>query len=200
MTEAARRRRRGDETRTLILDAAEQLLRTGSYRDLSVGRVMAQAGYRRTVFYRHFSGLPQLVVAVLARQAATASASAFAFRDVAAEPIDLARARDILRPAVTHWTANGPLIAALRDAAIADGVIGDVVGATQGRLEAAILGGLTQRRAAGALQGADLPAVARLLASMSQAYLLGALGQGQTDPELVLDTLALGWVAIVNAP
>jgi hypothetical protein len=42
--------------------------------------------------------------------------------------------------------------------------------------------------------------VARLLSGMSQGYLLQSLGKGQTDPELVLDTLARGWVAIANAP
>jgi AcrR family transcriptional regulator len=200
MPQDARRRRRGDETRTLILDAAEQLLRSGSYRDLSIARLMETIGYRRTVFYRHFNSVPDLVVAVVARQAAASAPSADAIRAAAATQLDLDAAREVLRPTVAHWVANGPLIAALRDAAIADGVLGRVVAATQGQLEALVLAGLTERQAAGALQAADLPDVARLLSGMTQGYLLQSLGKGQTDPELVLDTLARGWVAIANAP
>jgi AcrR family transcriptional regulator len=200
MPQDARRRRRGDETRTLILDAAEQLLRSGSYRDLSIARLMETIGYRRTVFYRHFNSVPDLVVAVVARQAAASAPSADAFRTAAARQLDLDAARELLRPTVAHWVANGPLIAALRDAAITDGVLGRVVAATQGQLEALVLAGLTERHAAGALQTADLPDVARLLSGMSQGYLLQSLGKGETDPELVLDTLARGWVAIANAP
>jgi len=200
MAQELRRRRRGDETRTLILDAAEQQLRSGAYRDLSIAALMEAIGYRRTVFYRHFNGLPELVVAVVARQATASAPSADAFREAAAQGLDLERARELLRPTVAHWTANGPLIAALRDAAIADGVLGQVVATTQGQLERIVLAGLTERHAAGALQTADLPDVARLLSGMSQAYLLQSLGKGSTDPELVLDTLARGWVAIANAP
>jgi AcrR family transcriptional regulator len=200
MSQEPRRRRRGDETRTLILDAAEQLLRSGSYRDLSIARLMETIGYRRTVFYRHFNSVPDLVVAVVARQAAASAPSADAFRAAAAEQLDLDAARELLRPTVAHWVANGPLIAALRDAAIADGVLGQVVAATAGHLEALVLAGLTERHADGALQTADLPDVARLLSGMSQGYLLQALGKAQTAPELVLDTLARGWVAIANAP
>jgi AcrR family transcriptional regulator len=200
MPEEPRRRRRGDETRTLILDAAEQFLRSHSYRDLSIAGLMETIGYRRTVFYRHFTGLPDLVVAVVSRHATLSAPSADAVRAAAAEQLDLERARELLRPTVAYWTANGPLISALRDAAIADGVIGKIVAGTRGQLEAMVLAGLTERHAAGALQTADLPDVARLLAGMSQAYLLQALGKGETDPELVLDTLARGWVAIANAP
>jgi AcrR family transcriptional regulator len=200
MPEEPRRRRRGDETRTLILDAAEQFLRSGSYRDLSVAQLMETIGYRRTVFYRHFNSVPDLVVAVVERQAAASAPSADAFRAAAAEQLDLDAARELLRPTVAHWVANGPLIAALRDAAITDGVLGRVVATNQGQLDALVLAAQTERHAAGALQTAHLPDVARLLSGMSQGYLLQSLGKGQTDPELVLDTLARGWVAIANAP
>jgi AcrR family transcriptional regulator len=195
-----RRRRRGEETRALILDAAEALLREGSYRDLSVNLVMERAGYRRTVFYRHFAGLPELVIAVLSRHAEAATPAGIAFQEAAAETVDVARTREVLRPAVEHWRANGRLIAALRDGAIHDGFLARVAQVTQTRLEATILEGLQRRHAAGALQSADLPDLARLLASMGQGYLLYALGRNSVDAERVLDTLALAWTAIVNAP
>jgi hypothetical protein len=119
---------------------------------------------------------------------------------VAAHPLDLHRAGELLRPTIAYCTANGPLNAAWRDGAITDGVVGQVLAATQGQLEGMVLAGLTERRAAGALRTADLADVARLLSTMSQAYLLQSLGKGETDPDRVLDTLALGWMAIANAP
>lgn len=182
------------------MDAAEEWLRVRPYRELSVEGLMAHIGRRRTVFYRHFRGLPDLVVAVLQRQAAHSVGVTEAFEGASEAVIDLPRAREILRPAVDFWVANGRLVAALRDAAIYDGLLARVAAGTQGQMEQAILTGLTARRAAGALQSVDLTEIARLLSTMSQNYLLYALGRNSIDPEVVLDTLALGWVAIVNAP
>src|SRR3954447_15373564 len=47
-----------------IVAAAERLLRERPYRELSVEEVMAEAGLSRTVFYRHFDGLPELVLSL----------------------------------------------------------------------------------------------------------------------------------------
>src|SRR3954471_11012250 len=65
---AARRpaaRARREKARERIVAAAEHLLRERPYRELTVEEVMAEAGLSRTVFYRHFDGLPELVVSLL---------------------------------------------------------------------------------------------------------------------------------------
>jgi len=198
-----RRRRRGDETRTLILDAAEEALRARPYRDLSLNGLMEQIGYRRTVFYRHFTGLPDLVLAVFSRQLADMQAAALTFEADALESrIGPDAARELLRPIVEQWRRNGRLMLAVRDAAIHDGFMERLVAMTDDRMRATIISALTSQREHGALQHADLEAVATLLAAMTQRYLQLVYGEREEPPELdrVLDTLALGWVSIINAP
>lgn len=199
----ARARQQPDETRTLILDNAEQLLRARPFRELSVDEVMRPTGYGRTVFYRHFGGLPELVLAVLDRVLPEFTDATQAFVIAAGGPLDLERSRALLRPVVEHWARHGPLMRAMRDAAVYDSAIDDLVSETQASFHELIVAALQQRRAAGLLQRADLHEVARLLASMNQRYLMLAFGDGDGDEEAierVVDTLALGWTAIVSAP
>src|ERR1700744_2259735 len=54
-----------DEARHRILAAARELLLDRPFAALTVGDVMARAGLTRTVFYRHFEGLPQLAPELL---------------------------------------------------------------------------------------------------------------------------------------
>lgn len=197
----ARARQQPDETRTLILATAEQLLRTRPFRELSVDEVMRPTGYGRTVFYRHFNGLPDLVLAVLARVLPEFAAATQAFVEAAGDDMDIARAGTLLRPVVEHWAQHGTLIRAMRDAAVYDSTIDGLVAATQDRFHNMVVAALERRRAAGALQVADLEQVARLLEAMNQRYLMLAFGDGaQTSVEQAIDTLALGWLAIVTAP
>ena len=51
-----------NEARQQILAAARELLLDRPFAALTVGDVMTRAGLTRTVFYRHFDGLPQLEV------------------------------------------------------------------------------------------------------------------------------------------
>ena len=197
----ARARQQPDETRSLILDTAEELLRTRPFRELSVDEVMRPTGYGRTVFYRHFAGLPDLVLAVLARVLPEFQQATQAFVAAAGEDLDLDRARELLRPVVEHWAAHGTLIRALRDAAVYDRTIEGLVATTQERFRALVVTALERRREAGSLREADLVEVAHMLESMNQRYLMIRFGEGRsTDVEQAIDTLALGWLAIITAP
>src|SRR5215216_6035380 len=53
------------EARQRIEEAAARLLARVPFRELTVDAVMAEAGLARTIFYRHFAGLPHLLVARL---------------------------------------------------------------------------------------------------------------------------------------
>jgi AcrR family transcriptional regulator len=50
------------ESRQRIVAAAAELDRTSSYAELSVDAVMREAGLGRTIFYRHFDDLPDLLM------------------------------------------------------------------------------------------------------------------------------------------
>jgi AcrR family transcriptional regulator len=54
------------EARARITAATARLLDDRPFRELTVDAVMAEAGLARTVFYRHFDGLPGIVLALLA--------------------------------------------------------------------------------------------------------------------------------------
>ena len=202
----SRARQQPDETRTLILDTAEDLLRSRPFRELSVDEVMRPTGYGRTVFYRHFTGLPDLVLAVLSRVLPQFTQATQAFVEAAGDLLDAERARALLRPVVEHWARHGTLMRAMRDAAVYDSTIDSLVAATQDRYHAMVVSALERRRAAaGVLQNADLDQVARLLESMNQRYLVMAFGESDSDGddaavERAIDTLALGWLAIITAP
>jgi len=198
----ARPRQQPDETRTLILDTAEELLRTRPFRELSVDEVMRPTGYGRTVFYRHFTGLPDLVLAVLTRVLPTFAAATEAFVRAAGEPCDLDTTRDLLRPVVTSWAQHGALMRAMRDAAVYDSEIDAVVRATYDRFHDRIVEALEhRRRSTGLLAEADLDQLGWLLSAMNQRYLLVTFGEREdSDPEVALETLALGWLSVLNAP
>jgi AcrR family transcriptional regulator len=99
---AARRRnaqvRRG-AARTRIAAATERLLAERPYRDLSVDLVMAEAGLSRTVFYRHYDGLPEVVLELFATVAAGLA--------TALEADDL---HGTLAAAVDAFAIHGPLM------------------------------------------------------------------------------------------
>src|SRR5256885_6547423 len=59
------RRSTRQETRERIITTATELMRRRSYSDLSVGELMREAGFGdtgRTIFYRHFDDLGDLLV------------------------------------------------------------------------------------------------------------------------------------------
>ena len=82
------------EARRRIVAATVRLLEDRHFRDLTVEDVMAEAGLARTIFYRHFEGLPDLVLAALDD----------AVIDEAAPPADL---HDVLERAVTLFARHG---------------------------------------------------------------------------------------------
>jgi len=92
------------EARRRIVAATVRLLEERHFRDLTVEDVMAQAGLARTIFYRHFEGLPDLVLAAVDDVVI----------DEAAAPADL---HDVLERAVTLFARHGRLLAAVEEAA-----------------------------------------------------------------------------------
>src|SRR3954464_14556556 len=55
-------RKNREESRRRILDAVAELVRERSYTALTVDEVMSRAGIGRTIFYRHFDDLGELLM------------------------------------------------------------------------------------------------------------------------------------------
>jgi AcrR family transcriptional regulator len=174
------------EARQRIEEAAARLLARVPFRELTVDAVMAEAGLARTVFYRHFAGLPHLLVARLEdlREALTR----------AGDPLVPGYTEAVLRRAVEVFAEHGAILRAIDDAARRDA---DVEVAyrefTEWAVEAtAQLFDLGVE--AGNLQPFDTRNVARALTLLNRGYLLDTLtGERLEDPELVLRTLMTVW-------
>jgi len=101
-----------DDARRRILDAANTLLRKRRFRDLRVEDVMAEAGLPRTIFYRHFDGLPAMVLGILDELLGGVVAEADE-----GDPDDREVLRRQLALVVRTFREQGPLLLALDDAA-----------------------------------------------------------------------------------
>jgi AcrR family transcriptional regulator len=97
--------------RARIVAAAERLLGRRRFRELTVEDVMAEAGLARTVFYRHFDGLPAMVLGLLDEGLAAVVAEADT-----GDPGDREILRRQLALVVRTYREHGPLLLALDEA------------------------------------------------------------------------------------
>jgi len=182
------------------VETADRLLRERPFRELSVDEVMRPTGYGRTVFYRHFTGLPQLVLAVLTRVISDFGAAQAKLEAIAEDDVGEDEIRAILRPLVVQWQAHGPLMRAMRDASVADGEIEVLVSQTHRQAQARVAESLARRQAAGWSQGADPFQLAGALLGMNQRFLLANFGRPDStaDVDTVTDTLVTVWTAVLR--
>src|SRR6476619_3995445 len=103
------------ESRERIVAAATELVRTTSYGALTVDDVMREAGAGRTIFYRHFDDLADLLMRS-GREAFEdlfRAEQAFRAAHVEGEP----NVRAAIEAAVDVYRRHGPLMRAIAEAA-----------------------------------------------------------------------------------
>ena len=124
-TTAARGKRRQarEEARGAILEAADAFLREQQFRELTIDELMRRAGLSRTIFYRHFDDLGALITQLLWNVAADLRASNDATVEAHGEREAI---REGLNNTVDWFSRNGPLLAAVADAATYDADIEDI--------------------------------------------------------------------------
>ena len=172
---------RREEARERIVAAAEQLLLEVPYRDLTVDLVMSRAGLSRTVFYRHFDGLPEVLLTLLAKIEAELAA-----------PMDTGDLRELLANSVETFARYGPFLRALDHAAGQDAEIETAY--------CALVDRFTEQIAAGLGGGERAYELARALNLMNGHYLMDTLGKDPDfDRELALETLVTIWGAVAHA-
>jgi AcrR family transcriptional regulator len=186
-----RRRQSREESRRTILAAADAILRERSYRDLTIDDVMAQTGFSRTVFYRHFADLGDLVLALMQQVGAPLLEQAEA---MAAAPEDPERMRAGLEGIVAFWAEHGPLVWAVSHAAGHDE---EIEGLYEGFVEhftALTAEGLRKALERGAIKNVDPRPTAEALTSMNSGYLLRTFGRAPFgDQETAARTLWTVW-------
>lgn len=177
---------RREEARERIVAAAEKLLLERQYRDLTVDLVMSEAGLSRTVFYRHFDGLPDVLLALLARIEVELAAPM-----AAGSPGGDDWLRDLLAGSVDTFARYGPFLRALDHAAGQDAEIEAAY--------CALVDRFTQEIAATLGGGEQAYEIARALNLMNGHYLMDTLGKDPGfDRELALDTLVAIWGAVAR--
>jgi AcrR family transcriptional regulator len=186
VSQAATRRRanarvKRTEARQRIVGAAEKLLLELPYRDLSVDLVMGEAGLSRTVFYRHFDGLPEVLLTLLDRIEVELAA-----------PMDDGDLRELLANSVETFARYGPFLRALDHAAGQDAEIEAAY--------CALVDRFTEQIAAGLGGGPPAYELARALNLMNGHYLMDTLGKDPDfDRELALETLLTIWSRVLDA-
>jgi AcrR family transcriptional regulator len=144
------------------------------YRDLTVDGVMAEAGLARTVFYRHFDGLPAVLLALLDEVAGQLAEAVDAGDDL----------RGVLEAVVAVYAEHGVLMRAVDEAAHVD----DAVRAAYEE----VFAGHVERTVAHL--GEDRRDVALALHLMNRHYLIETLGRDPaSDREAVAGTLWTVW-------
>ena len=159
------------EARARILQAARTLLAERAFSELTVDAVMAEAGLKRTIFYRHFRDLPQLMPELLP------DSDAPLIDDI--QRVERERPREVVGAMIAGlvdvFADHGPLLRAIDAAGSQDADVG-------ARLDTALEAprALIARLLAAAPHPPPDPAQsALLLMAAHRAYLLDTFGDGR---------------------
>jgi AcrR family transcriptional regulator len=182
------------ESRERIIAAATELMRVTPYGALTVDDVMRSAGFGRTIFYRHFDDLADLLMRA-GREAFGALLEAErALSEAAAGGDDAEVVRAAIEPAVAVYERHGPLMRAIAEAAAAgDEQIATGRAAWRERFDELVADVLR-----GSVAG-DVAETARALNLMNENYLLDAFGRApRVSRETAVATLTSIWFAVMT--
>jgi AcrR family transcriptional regulator len=198
-THKAEIRQTRQQSRERIIAAATELIRVTPYGALTVDDVMREAGFGRTIFYRHFDDLADLL--------RRAGREAFEGLIEAEHALSEARERDgsdvvrlAIEPAVAVYQRHGPLLRAIAEAAAAgDEQIAAGRQAWRERFNELVAEVLRTRPALAARSEEQIAETARALNLMNENYLLDVFGR---EPRVSADTAARTltevWVALMG--
>lgn len=158
------------EARTRILEAARRLLLRQPFATLTVDAVMREAGLARTVFYRHWTDLPQLAPDLLPDEDAPTIDRIEQIEREQPEAV----VEQMIAALVDLYADHGPLLRAIDDAARHDRAVAK-------RLDTALVA--PRNLIARLLEAAPHPPPnphesANLLMATHRAYLLDTFGTG----------------------
>jgi AcrR family transcriptional regulator len=192
----ARQSRR--ESRERIIAAATELVRTRAYSELSVDAVMREAGIGRTIFYRHFEDLAQLILSA-SREAIEQLYEAQQEMGQARPDKDPEAVRRALTAAVDVYQRHGPLLRAVDEAAPADEQIRHDYEVLRRRFDDFVEQSLRGVADLGKTPPANLAETARALNFLGVSYLLDAFGrEPRVTPEVAVQTLTEIWEAVIR--
>jgi TetR/AcrR family transcriptional regulator, ethionamide resistance regulator len=186
------------QSRERIVAAAEELVRNTSYGELSVDEVMREAGMGRTIFYRHFDDLADLLMRA-GREAIEELYEAHRALAEARLGDGPEVVRQVIEPAVAVFERHGPLLRAIREASAADEQVAEGQEAMRAQFDELLEAALREMPNLVDHPPADLAETARALNFLNTSYLLDAFGgEPRVSPETAVQTLTEIWVAVIH--
>jgi TetR/AcrR family transcriptional regulator, ethionamide resistance regulator len=192
-----RARRSREESRAALLEAIRELVRERSYPELSVGEVADRAGIGRTLFYRYYDDLGDLLRHAGREPIEELLAAQTALHTDTGAPAESIRAA--VANAVAVYSRHGAVLRAAAEGAVSDELIAE--GHRRWRalfdeLVANVLRGLPH---AGEYFS-DLDETAHAINLLSASYLLDAFGnEPRVSEEQAIKTLTEIWLALIRA-
>jgi AcrR family transcriptional regulator len=163
---------------------------------VSIDEVMQEAGLTRTLFYRHFDDLADLVVKVAAPVFDELYALETRLAEVDADGgVD---ARAALLPAVETFARHAPLVRAIAEAASHDREVDRVYRGVMDRYVAMTAGAFERLQPAARLT--DPQRTARALTLMNLQFLIETFGgpEPTMTPDAALDTISEIWERVLR--
>lgn len=186
------------QTRERIVVATTELVRQRTYAALSVEEVMRKAGLGRTIFYRHFDDLGDLLQRA-GREAIDELYDAQRRLGQARPDEDPDAVRRALQAAVDVYHRHGPLLRGIAEAAAGDAEIARGYTAMRKRFDDLAEQSLRGVADLAQTSPADLAETARALNRMNESYLLDAFGhQPRVSRETAVQTLTEIWDAVIR--
>jgi AcrR family transcriptional regulator len=197
-TRRAEIRETRQQNRERIVAAAEELVREGSYSTMTVDDVMREAGLGRTIFYRHFDDLADLLRRA-GREAIDELFDAQGALQAAALGDSLDVVRSAIEPAVAVYERHGPLLRAIAEAAASEDQIAEGQEAMRRRFDELVEHALGAIPRVTSTPPADLAETARALNLMNESYLRDAFGrEPRVSAETAIQTLTEVWFAVIH--
>jgi TetR/AcrR family transcriptional regulator, ethionamide resistance regulator len=189
-----------EQSRDRIVAAAEALVRTTPFAELTVDDVMREAGFGRTIFYRHFDDLGDLLM-----RAGREAIDELLEAQVAFSQARMGDGPDVVRsaiePAVAAYERHGPLLRAISEAATVDDRIATGQDEMRERFRVLVEQALRESRGLTIDPSADLAEVARALNLMNEKYLLETFGREPlVSAEAATAALTAIWLALTDGP
>jgi TetR/AcrR family transcriptional regulator, ethionamide resistance regulator len=186
-----RRRRRPEEARREILDAAGALLAERPAAEVTIQAIMARTTLSRKSFYVYFRDRADLFANLLMPLRANADAALARWRSAIGS---IEAGREALRSAAILYQEHGPLVRALAQAATHDPEIARVWQGAIDQIIAVAEELIDATNQAGPHPPLVVEPTARALVTMNVHFLLDQLaGNPDADPDAAVGTLATIW-------
>ena len=185
---------KAERTRAAILDAALGFLWSRPFRDMTVNALMDTTDMSRSVFYRYFAGLHELMRAVQDLVQDEIFAAAEPWIAGTGDPVSLTH--EAIAELVRVCHERGPFVRALSDAATSDQAFEEAWRQFLGAFDDAAAARIEADQQQGLIPEFEPRPVAFALNRLDASTLIEAFGQHpRMDPEPVREALARIWIS-----